>query len=160
MVVESYIGRAFDYVAFGGAVAPGEAQLAQSLFGAASTGEIITGVQKLAQAWTIEFLTEIGTVPFQQTRGTRFMTNIRLGAFRTEYDVIIAFRFAAADAKKRLQNAETATTHNEERINDAILKGLALDEDFLSLNVLIESLAFTTREVILPIPVLPIQPSL
>ena len=91
-----YLNRRFDVLALQGAQSRGEVLLNQSIFSTGNSGQICTGVQKLAQRWALEFLTIRGSMPFHMSeRGSDFMTWLRHGRIRTEFDVTSYFNFAA-----------------------------------------------------------------
>ena len=153
----AYQGRVFDVVGLRGAKPAGDVQLSQTLFGADSGGEVITGVQKLAQRWTMEFLTIIGSMKFLKGRGTDFMRKARQNRFRTEVDVFSAFAFAEVGLGKNLRKEESDDRPDDERYASSELLTVTLAEDFLALTVRVTSLAGTSRDVILPIKIVPVQ---
>lgn len=152
-----YINRRFDVLALRGQQPMGEVLLSQSLHGQDSSGEICTGVQKLAQRWAMEFLTIRGSMLFLPERGTHFMLHARRGMFRSETDVRSEFNFAAVMARQNLIAEETADMHPEERFATANLLKIVISPGFLALYVEIISQAGENREVILPIDILPIR---
>ena len=62
--VADYIGRTVDVSAFHGVEATGEVQLRQVLAETESSGLVITGIQKLAQRFVLEFLTDQGSMKY------------------------------------------------------------------------------------------------
>jgi hypothetical protein len=152
-----YIGRSFDLLALRGVSESGEVLLDQSLFDEHSSGEICTGIVKLAQMWAIEFMTDLGSMMFELERGTLFMQMVRSNRLRSETDVRSEFNFAAVLVRKTLIARETAEMHLEDRFASAELLQITLSPGLLSLNVQIMSRAGDAREVILPISTLPIQ---
>jgi hypothetical protein len=48
MSASRYVGRVFDILALRGAVTRGSVNLSQTLFDATTSGEVCTGIQKLA----------------------------------------------------------------------------------------------------------------
>ena len=56
--IPKYIGRSIDVLAFRGGQRAGDVLLEQSLADQFSTGEICTGLQKLAQRFILALLTE------------------------------------------------------------------------------------------------------
>lgn len=151
-----YRGRNFDLLAFQGVTPSGEVQLSQELFSPGNSGKICAGVQKLAQAWLVEFLQDAGSVQFETDRGNDFIRKVTQGRYRTELEVIVGFKFAAIKAAAYLRSFETATTPNDERIQDVLLTGLTLSGDMVSLDIAILSMAGDTRTILLPIGVMPI----
>jgi|JI9StandDraft_2_1071091.scaffolds.fasta_scaffold50658_4 hypothetical protein len=152
----NYLNRRFDVLAMQGAQPRGDVLLSQTLFGQANGGQVCTGAQKLAQRWTLEFLTIRGSMPYHMsTRGSDFMTWVRSGRLRSEFDVRAYFNFAAQQVKKNLVNEEIDAMDPEERLQRATLVQIQLFQDSLALSVDIVSLAGTTRQVILPINITP-----
>lgn len=152
-----YIGRVFDLLALQGATRIGAAELQQTIFGLESSGEVCTGVQKLAQRWTLKFLTINGSMLYLPDEGTDFVMLLRDGRLRDEADVQSAFIIAAVQVRTSMLAEENADMNDEDRMGNATLQKLALSNDWISLTVAISSLAGTSREVILPIPYLPIK---
>jgi hypothetical protein len=152
-----YIGRVFDLLALQGAAAIGEVQLQQTIFGLDASGEVCTGVQKLAQRWAMKFLTEVGTMLYLPNEGTDFVRLLRQGLLRDESEAQAAYIIAAVQVRTSMLAEEDDSMHPEDRMGNATLKNLAVSTDWLSLTVEIASQAGTRREIILPIPYLPIR---
>lgn len=149
-----YLNRRFDVLALQGAKSQGEVLLTQSIFNQANGGQICTGVQKLAQRWTLEFLTIKGAMPFHMSeRGSDFLRWVRQGRIRSEFDVRAYFNFAASQVKTSLVNEETEDMNWEDRFDRASLEQIVIFQDSLGLYVNIVSLAGDTRQVILPISI-------
>lgn len=151
MSIADYAGRRYDVLALRGAKAQGEVPLDMSLFDAHTYGEICVGIQKLAQRYTLEFLTETGSMPFRNDRGCQFMRDFRLGRLRTEADVVTSFEFSDMDVKARLQAEEDDTWPDDERFARAELTKIIVTEPTLALYVSVVSLAGADRKIILPI---------
>lgn len=158
MSAAQYINRRFDVLALQGAKVTGEALLAQQLFGDDS-GQVCTGIQKLAQRWALEFLTPRGSMLFQPKRGTDFMLIARRGGFRHEQDVRAEYNFAAVRIKQTLKNEEVAAMQDDERLASDELLRIVLGPQLLAISVQLTSLAGTNRELILPLPMSPIKTS-
>jgi hypothetical protein len=157
MGTNQYVGRKFDLISFRGAVASGEVLLDQTLFGPDSSGEVCTGVQKLGQRWSLEFLTPLGSMGYHlANRGSRFMIVAKQGRLRHEADVQAQFNFASVTIRTNLLNDENDTWNPEDRFKSATLTHIVLQPGFLQMYVVIESQAGATREIILPIPITPI----
>lgn len=151
MSVADYAGRRYDVLALRGAQAQGEVQLDTSLFDAETYGEICVGVQKLAQRWTLEFLTERNSMRFRSTRGCQFMNDLRLGRLRTEADVVTSFEFSDIDIRANLQAEEDDTWPDDERFARAELLKIVVTEPLFALYVNLFSRAGLDRKIILPI---------
>ena len=147
-----YLNRQFDVLAFQGAQPRGDVQLRQSLFGTTDGGEVCTGAQKLAQRWALEFLTIKGSMPyFMSTRGSDFLTWVRQGRLRTEFDVRAYFNFAAQQVKTNLLSEETVAMNTEDRFAQATLLQITLFNDSLALTISITSLAWMEGPLLLAI---------
>ena len=152
-----YINRVFDLLVLQGATRVGAAQLQQMIFGPDASGEVCTGVQKLAQRWAMKFLTIAGTMKYLPDEGTDFVQLLRQGLLRDEAEVQSAFIIAAVQVRNSMLAEENDNMHDEDRMGNATLKNLGITSDWISLTVEIKSLAGVAREVILPIPYLPIK---
>jgi len=152
-----YIGRTFDLLVLQGATRAGSAQLQHTIFGEESSSEVCTGVQKLAQRWAMKFLTIAGSMPYLPDEGTDFVRLLQQGLLRDEAEALAAFTIAAVQVRTSMQAEEDSSMDDEDRMDTATLKRLALSNQWVSLTVEIYSLAGTSREVILPIPYLPIR---
>lgn len=155
MSAAQYVGRVFDLMALRGADYPGEVELSQTLFDSASSGEVCTGIQKLAQRWVMEFLTAAGSMTFMQERGCSFIPAVNRGSLRLEADIEAEFGFAAADVQKNLNTDDTDDTPDDERLAEAHLMQIVLQDAGFSLRVWIESVAGGQTEVILPVNFVP-----
>lgn len=156
MSATQYVGRSYDILSLRGAVPRGETQLSQTLFDQSSAGEVCTGAQKLAQRWSLEFLTIRGSMGFHLAgRGTDFMAVAKAGRLRTELDVQVEYNFAAVAVRQNLLAEETDSMHPEDRFLSDELQSIVLGQDFLQLYVAITNQAGITREVILPISITP-----
>jgi hypothetical protein len=143
-------------LALQGAQATREHLLSQTLF--ANSGEVCTGIQKLAQRWVLEFLTQQGSMRFLPDRGCTFLTDFYAGRLRTELDV--QQTFLAADLTLRSQFAleESEDMPADERYDYATLTDTTVTATKVTLRVQITSKAGTARAVILPIDVAPYKP--
>ena len=124
-------------------------------------------MQKLAQRWLLEFMTEVRSMPGLPDRGTNFMRAARTGQFRVPINVQTEFALAEIAIRRNLRAEETADMPDDERyadselLNVAILPGFDVSQAsgttaaFLSLGVKITSRAGDAREIILPIEIVP-----
>jgi hypothetical protein len=155
MAVADYANRKYDFLALQNVKSTGESQLGLLLFADDGTSQICAGVQKLAQRWLLEFLTEKGSMPGLPARGTDFMTLVRAGKLRTEAAVIVAFNFAAYTTRVNLNKEEDATWPDDERLADAALLSISFLPGYANIKVAIFSRAGASRSVIMPIATLP-----
>jgi len=147
--------RVYDVLAFQGATPTGEVRLDQILFDSAAAGMLCTGVQKLAQRFVLELLTEKGSMLYLPDRGTTFMTRFRQGYIRTDTDVFIAFNLALNDLELNLAAEELDTDPADERYGSATLNQVIITVSTVILHVTLMSQAGTAREVIMPIATTP-----
>lgn len=153
--IAAYKDRKYDFLALRN-VAPGvERQLGLALYAEDSAGQICVGIQKLAQRWLLEFLTETGSLRGRPDRGSSFMSALRLRNLRTSQDVIFAFQAANLEIARQLQGEEYDGMPDDERFRTATLRGVTFYPGYMSLNVMIESVAGDERAAILPIETLP-----
>lgn len=167
MALSDYVNKKYDYLALQNTIGSGERRLGLELFNSTTSGQITAGVQKLAQRWLLEFMTETGSMPGLPARGSNFMRAARTGAFRTPINVRTEFALADLNIRKTLQSEEIAGMPDDERFgaaeitNVAVLPGFDVSQKsgttaaFLMLGVKITSRAGDAREVVLPIEILP-----
>lgn len=155
MALADYANRKYDYLALRNVQPIGEAQLQLELFNEKDSGQIAVGVQKLAQRWLIEFLTDRGSMPGLPERGTNFMRNVRRGNARNTGDLTILFDLAVFDAAVNLRAEEDDTWPADERFRAAALIGVNFTPGYANLRVSILSAAGASRSIILPISILP-----
>jgi hypothetical protein len=149
--ITDYAGRTVDLLAFQAAQTNGVAQLVHALVMPSESGNLIAGVNKLAQRWLIEMLTEAGSIPYLPTRGTILMRELRLGRVRNAVDAEQTFYFAANEAKQTLLAEESTTTPDDESYGSVVLNSAVVSGSALVLRVTLNSLAGTSRTVLLPI---------
>lgn len=148
--VKDYVGRKIDILAFQDAEVGKETLLSLVLAKDGEGGLITTGIQKLAQRFMLEFLTELGSIPYDTGRGTQFMTQLRLGRIRTTIEAESQFFLAADRARLNLVLEETDEP-DDEKFDSVTLNNLVIAGDKLTLNITVTSVAGETRQVILPL---------
>jgi len=154
MSLAEYANRKYDYLAFQGVKALGEARLGLALYAEDTSGQICVGIQKLAQRWALEFLTELGSMPGLPTRGSDFMTQVRQGSLRNEVDVVAAFGAASLYVERNLRNEEYENMPSDEQFDEAELTSVQFLPGYMNLRVMIYSRAGESRAAILPIETL------
>ena len=155
MAIQEYVGRKIDILAYyTDETGVGEVQLEQKLAPQGTGGLITTGIQKLAQRFLLELLTEKGSMIYNPTRGCDFMKEARLGYLRTPLDVMASFSAALSDVKRNLQLEEKATDSADEKLASAEVLSVNLVGDKASVSVQILSQAGTTRTVVAPLAVM------
>lgn len=155
MAIADYAQRKYDFLGLQVARTDLASQVSLALYSEDSSGKICVGIQKLAQRWALEFLTERGSMPGLPERGSDFMLRVRRGELRTQLDVVQSFNDAALRIRSTLQNEEYVGMPTDERLDDAELMSAAIAPGYLNLRVMINSVAGTGRALILPIETLP-----
>lgn len=155
MSLADYASRKYDFLALQGVKPRGQAKLELALFSAHTAGKICAGVQKLAQRWLLEFLTEFGSMPGAPERGCTFMTLVRTGRLRTQLDVTQGFYAANLRVRTTLQAEEYSGMPDDERFDDVNLLGVAFYPGYLNLSVQVLSRAGDDKTIILPVETLP-----
>jgi hypothetical protein len=155
MSLADYVTRKYDFLAFQNPTALKEQQLDMQLFSDKSSGQICVGAQKLAQRWTLELLTEIGSMPGRPARGCSFMSFLRAGRVRTRLDVVQSFYDAALRIRTTLQAEEYTDMPDDERLDDVELLDVTFLPGYLNIKVNVLSVAGSNRALILPIETLP-----
>lgn len=155
MSLKEYANRKYDYLALQNIKPQGESRLGLELFNANNSGQICVGAQKLAQRWALEFLTEDGSMPGLPERGNEFMRLVRQGRIKSAPEVRGFFATSALTINRNLKNEEYDGMPDDERFESAQLLNVSFFPGYLSLTVAINSRAGQTREVILPVSVLP-----
>lgn len=151
-VNQNYTGRTVDLSIFQGAQADGEQKLTLDF---SPAGDVVTGIEKLVQTYVFLFLTEQGSILYQPTLGTPFITALRLGQIRTEGNVQQAFDLASELIRQTMSLASDAVSSPpDETLAGSTLLSFDLnkEEAKLTLQIQITSLAGATRQIYLPIP--------
>jgi hypothetical protein len=147
----SYAGYFVDTLAFDGATAKGEVLLQQTLCQPGEGGKMTAGIQLLAQRVYIEWFTEKGSVLYNKKRGTTFMTEARLGYFRTQLDVYGSFSRAKSDIALAMAEDETLDMKPDERYGGMEIAQLAMQPGIVKMYVSLWSKAGKDRAVLLPV---------
>jgi len=153
MASTDYTGRMVDLFIFQGAEEFGDQRIDS---GWGDVGELTTGIQKLAQTWTIMFLTDSGSVMNEPNRGTAFLNSMRFGRIRVDEDIPAEFAIAAARIFQQMaQDSANADIADDELLDEAILLEYGIDyaQALLWLKVRLVSLAGDERVIYLPISV-------
>lgn len=167
MALIDYANRKYDYLALQNTHPTRKTRLGLELFNASTSGSICVGIQKLAQRWLLEFMTELGSMPGQPSRGCSFMTAARTGRFLTRVNVVTEFARSNADVRRNLQAEEYEGMPDDERFASAELLGTTVVPEnivggktstsatYLTLSVKINSRAGESRQVIVPVEIIP-----
>lgn len=114
-------------------------------------GLVVTGMRKLAQNWILLFLHGAEETPFNEERGTYFVSEVRGGNVRTDDDLVGAFYRAELRVRRQLASTADAADHSDELLDRAELEEASVDVAVISLRVNLVSLAGETREIIVPV---------
>ena len=150
--VADYVGRTVDVVMYHGSALNEENQLLQSLGDSNGVGKICTGIVKLGQRFTLELLTERGSMQFLPTRGCTFMTEARLGYFRNQVNVLSALSRALVSIETNLRAEESDDDPDDERYGTVIVDSIEYTPGEVKLYLTLVSRA-NTATAILPISV-------
>ena len=154
MAIEDYVGRKIDILAYyTGETGTGEVKLEQTLVPEGTGGVVTTGIQKLAQRFLLELLTERGSMTYTPTRGCDFMKEARLGYLRTPLDVMASFSAALTDIKRNLRLEDDDDDSDDEKFASAEVISVSLTGGSASVHVKVISQAGSTRTVIAPLAV-------
>lgn len=155
MAVADFVGRKYDLLTAQVDLSTDRSGFVDfSFLDQLGRSRICAGIQKLAQAWLIRFLTIPGSRPFDPDFGCSFLRQIRLNQLHTELDVQLAFSLAAADIQLQLA-ATTADLPLDEQLAVADLTALSVTNGQISLSVTLTSQAGASITVLAPIDVLP-----
>jgi hypothetical protein len=155
MSLADYANRKYDLLAFQNVNTLRESKLGLVLYEEDNPGKICVGIQKLAQRWALEFLTEQGSMPGLPDRGCAFMGLVRRGLLRTQLDVTQSFLDAALRIRVTLREEEYVGMPDDEKLDDVELESAAILPGYINLRVMITSLAGDERAVIMPVATLP-----
>jgi len=154
--VVDYATRRADMLAFHGIfpqLRGREQLLSQELVRPGSGGELIAGIEKLAQRVLLILLTKVGSRKFARTEGTTFMLDAQAGRWRTPADVSESFYAARLDVSRQCRATETSSDPADERWGSLDLDGITLSGDKVSLRLVLVSAAGTTYKFMTPISV-------
>lgn len=153
--VSDYKNRTVDVAAFKGWEVGKSTEVEQKLVLAGKGGEMIAGIEKLVQRFTIELLTELGSLTYRPERGSIFMLDARSGIWQTAGDVRSSFATSLLSIADNLIREESATDPADERFSSAELESVSLLGDSVTLHVQVTSSAGTSFTALLPISVVP-----
>ena len=150
MSVSDYIGRVVDILAFQG---PNSAtvELAQTLAAPGSSGEICTGIQKLAQRVLITLLTKLNSQTYWPAEGTVLITAFENGQIQTESDMLSYFTLAEQQLEQQMLAAQTGSEPLDEQYKSLTLNTITIGPGILQFSVTLTSQAGTTATYIVPL---------
>lgn len=147
-MASNYTNRSVDLVAWHGVKPAGWATLSQCLFNKNQNSEACTGIQRAVQRWIDTFLTPVGSVTFNKSKGTSFMLDIY--TMCTETDVNALFTICNVEALDQIKKEEEGL-QEDERINTVHLDNIELFLGNLSLYITLTTVSGEKTKVILPI---------
>jgi len=151
--VADYVGRTVDLLAFQNEKLGKEFLSTQILVADGERGEITTGIQKLAQRWLVEFLTVRGSIRALPTRGSRFISDIRIGNIRTTLDAEQSFYLAARQVAQNLKLEEEDGIPTDEAYRAVELISMTVTGDTIVAYIQLASRAGNQAEFVFPIPI-------
>ena len=155
-MASNYIDKPVDLVAWHGPTYVGWSTLSQCLFSDEVKSEVCTGIQKLVQRWLAIFLTPIGSITFDKSRGTSFMMDIY--TCNTEKDIFMTFQLNNSLALDQLaQEERESDTPENEKVKSITLTGISLILGSASLSVKVISQTDEETNIVLPIDTNPLQ---
>lgn len=134
---------------------PGGGIMDASIIPNGTGGFGIAGYAKLVQRFLMELLTELGSVSFDSNKGTNFLTDARLGKWRTSRDVAQSFAAAELTARQNLKADETPTTPADEVYSSASLLSASVNGDQVVIHVQITNGAGQSGVQLVPISLIP-----
>lgn len=118
----------------------------------AGSAKLCTGLAKLAQRFTILFLTRLGSVRYDPTRGTEFVTAAVSGRIRHETDAKAEFNFSTMRIKQQLADLyNNADVSADEKLETATLDSVSIAEDTIDLEITITSQAGNFARFVVPV---------
>lgn len=150
-----YKNRTIDVSAYQGWEDEAKKEVEQALVTPGNPGTAIAGIEKLAQRFLIELLTEQGTLTYLPSRGTTFMTEARIGAWRTPGDVQSSFGTASVQLTDNLKSEESVDDPADEKYESSKLLSVSLIGTDVTMSLQVTSAAGTSRTVLLPLNVTP-----
>lgn len=148
-----YLDRTVDLAAFNGQLPSGGVPLQMVMASEGEGGQIVTGILKLSQRFTILLLTPLGSIPSLPNLGTDFMPKLQQGLLRTPLDVYATFSSAVSDIRDQLRAAQLETDPDDEKFASASIEALQLTGDYARVTILINSVAGIGRKVIFPLAI-------
>lgn len=122
--------------------------------------KMITGMQKMAQRFTILLLTRLGDIHFDQDAGTTFIVDMFRGASQSSGSVGSAFAFASTDVLQQMRQADRdvelyGPIPADEQIVNATLESFDVDYSTatLRLRISLENLEGSAYTYVMPVTV-------
>lgn len=113
-------------------------------------GFLVSGVSRLVQRVVLELLTEQGTLTYQPTRGTPFLTMLKTQLF-SELDVLAAFAASKPVLRTNLQGEERPWDVASERYSTCSIDQVLISAAAVQLRLSIVSLSGETTSAVLPV---------
>ena len=140
-----YKDRTIDVLAYKDWEIGANKQVIQALVLPGNSGDAIAGIEKLAQRFLIELFTEQGTLLYLPDRGTTFMTEARIGYWRTPGDIQTSFGTAMVQLNDNLKAEESSSDPADERYDSAELTSVSINGTDVAMSVRVTSAAGTSR---------------
>jgi hypothetical protein len=113
-------------------------------------GYVCSGIQKVAQTFINLFLTDEGSNPWEPTKGTSFLVNIRNGSIRDGGTLNTQFSLAVSDIRNYLNTTEQADLPEDEQFDTAELLSWSFSDGKLTIQVRVWSVSGESRDYVIP----------
>lgn len=123
----------------------------QAMVTATFSGGTVTGIEKLAQRFTVNLLTQKGSIPYLPLKGTNLVTMLQTGSFSTEQDVFVAFAASLVDLNRQMKSEQSTTDPSDEIYQSARLVTVVISQGSITLYIQVKSAASLTTMFALPL---------
>jgi len=129
---------------------PNGAAAVQAIIPPGGISTLVTGQNKLVQRYLVRLLTETGSMQYNPTEGTKFMTMLRGGAC-CSWQLISDFALAMLDLDPAMRAEEMPTDPPEEKYAGSELRSVLLQGTDTVLNIFVRNAAGVAAQVYLPL---------
>jgi hypothetical protein len=127
-----------------------QGNVVQALADPTSSGNIVTGISRLAQSVAYQLMTRKGEVPFSPD-GCGFVDGLLAGNVATETDVFVLASMSLVAVRQRLMSLQKRTDPPEERLATARIGKLILSPGNINLTITVTNAARNVAHVTLPL---------
>lgn len=121
--------------------------------GLGDEGYVCTGIQKVAQTFLVNFLTDRGSNPWDLLKGTDFLPNLRAGLIIDDNTLQAEFQIALLESTEYIRRNTPADTPDDEQFRTADLMSWDISNGKLTMYIKVESVAGESRDYIVPVTV-------
>lgn len=123
----------------------------QSLADETTSGETVSGTEKLTQKFWILLMEPKGSVPYLPTQGTIFMNRFLNGMFSDDQDVFVNFTAAMVDLRPQLDNSLTVDDPADEQYVRGVLENVFILPDEVDMKVRVDTQVIEGTQVLIPL---------